>query len=202
MSVFKPIKCTSSQLSSLAIVDGQFILTTDTNEMYLDNGTKREQYCSIDNNINDFNIFYWDGQSSDINPDNITLWQKIYNNRPAIVVCPDLNRKVLFLIEYMNFAGSYNYSSIIPYYSRETTVYGSRASLKHKEVTVTMTSGKVTNVSTLKMVSGMDIEYLSTHSTSNSYGKFTPTNDMHPTTKKYVDDSIKKAIGDVLGGAY
>ena len=31
---------------------------------------------------------------------------------------------------------------------------------------------------------------------------FTPTKDMHPATKKYVDDTIKTNITDVLGGEY
>lgn len=31
---------------------------------------------------------------------------------------------------------------------------------------------------------------------------FTPTGDYNPSTKKYVDDSIKTAITDALGGSY
>lgn len=200
MSVFKPIKCTSSQLNDLSIVDGQVIFTTDTNEIYSDNNGFRSKYGSANTNINDFNIFYWDGQSSANNSDNITLWQKIYDNRPALVICTDLNRQTMFLIEYMSTSGSYYYNSIIPYYSYGTTVYGSRCDLGYKRVSVTMASAKVTNVSSLEFYSRQAINYLSTNSTH--YGSFTPTNDMHPATKKYVDDSIKTAIGDALGGSY
>lgn len=41
MALFKPYRVTSSQLSSLPILDGQLILVTDTQEMYLDNNTDR-----------------------------------------------------------------------------------------------------------------------------------------------------------------
>lgn len=202
MSVFKPIKCISSQLSNIAVIDGQLIFTTDTNEIYLDDNGFRNRYSGGDTNIkiNDFNIFYWDGKSSDINPNNIILWQKIYDNRPAIVVCPDLNRTVVFLIEYMNSSGSYYYNSIVPYYSAGTTSYGYSTRIGYQRVSITMSSGKVTAVSTLNNYIAQDIQYLSTH--ANSYGSFTPTNDMHPTTKKYVDDSIKTAIQGALGGSY
>ena len=36
MAMFKPYKILSSQLSSLPIKEGQFIITTDTAEMYVD----------------------------------------------------------------------------------------------------------------------------------------------------------------------
>ena len=36
MAIFKPYRIQSSQLNSLPIVDGQFIITTDTNQVYVD----------------------------------------------------------------------------------------------------------------------------------------------------------------------
>ena len=36
MAIFKPYKITSSQLETLPITEGQFIVTTDTNKIYLD----------------------------------------------------------------------------------------------------------------------------------------------------------------------
>ena len=36
MAMFKPYRVTSSQLNSLPIVDGQYIVVTDTNQVYLD----------------------------------------------------------------------------------------------------------------------------------------------------------------------
>lgn len=36
MAMFKPYRIQSSQLNSLPIVDGQFIITTDTNQVYVD----------------------------------------------------------------------------------------------------------------------------------------------------------------------
>ena len=39
MAIFKPYKITSSQLENLPITEGQFIVTTDTNKIYLDEST-------------------------------------------------------------------------------------------------------------------------------------------------------------------
>lgn len=43
MAIFKPYRVTSSQLNSLPIVDGQFIIVTDTNKVYVDleNNTRK-----------------------------------------------------------------------------------------------------------------------------------------------------------------
>lgn len=41
MAAFKPYRVTSSQLNSLPIVDGQFIIVIDTNQIYLDQGNTR-----------------------------------------------------------------------------------------------------------------------------------------------------------------
>ena len=197
MSVFKPIKCASSQLSSIAVVDGQLIFTTDTNEVYLDDNGFRQKYGS---NIDSSKVFYWDGKSSDVNSDNIELWQKALDNKPSIIVCTDINNNALFLIDYMPITGPYSYRSSLPYYSRGTTAYGYRHSLRHYEVSIGISSKKVTSVSGMSVATDQDIYYLTTH--ADTYGSFTPTNDMHPTTKKYVDDKIQTAIGNALGGSY
>ena len=44
MALFKPYKCTEDQLDSLPVVDGQLILTTDTNKIYMDDGDVRKIY--------------------------------------------------------------------------------------------------------------------------------------------------------------
>lgn len=43
MAKFKPYRVTSSQLNSLPIVDGQYIVVTDTNQVYVDlnNNTRK-----------------------------------------------------------------------------------------------------------------------------------------------------------------
>lgn len=51
MSVFKPIKCLSTQLSSIQVIDGQLIFLTDTNEVYLDSNGFRSKYGTEDFNI-------------------------------------------------------------------------------------------------------------------------------------------------------
>lgn len=46
MALFKPYKITSSQLNSLPIQEGQFIITTDTNKVYVDiNNSTRKEYA-------------------------------------------------------------------------------------------------------------------------------------------------------------
>lgn len=46
--------------------------------------------------------------------------------------------------------------------------------------------------------SGVDYRTL----TTNNISEYTPTNNYHPATKKYVDDAISNAITDALGGNY
>lgn len=46
MAKFKPYKILSSQLNSLPIVDGQLIVTTDTLDIYIDDGSKRTKLPS------------------------------------------------------------------------------------------------------------------------------------------------------------
>lgn len=43
MALFKPYKITSNQLASLPIVDGQFIVASDTGQMWIDEGSKRTE---------------------------------------------------------------------------------------------------------------------------------------------------------------
>lgn len=50
MSVFKPIKCLSTQLSSIQVIDGQLIFLTDTNEVYLDSNGFRSKYNDSSSN--------------------------------------------------------------------------------------------------------------------------------------------------------
>lgn len=46
MAVFKPYKVLSSQLSSLPIKEGQFIITTDTNQIFVDlSSSIRQEYA-------------------------------------------------------------------------------------------------------------------------------------------------------------
>lgn len=52
MAIFKPFKCLESQLSSLPVVDGQVIFTTDTKRIYTDIDTNRVLYSSDDDKAN------------------------------------------------------------------------------------------------------------------------------------------------------
>lgn len=44
MATFLPIRGTQSEIDATAIVDGQLLFTTDTNNIYIDNGTVRKKY--------------------------------------------------------------------------------------------------------------------------------------------------------------
>ena len=58
MAQFKPYKVLSTQLASLPIVEGQFILTTDTNELYFDKDSS--------NRIKLYNNYYTKEQLADV----------------------------------------------------------------------------------------------------------------------------------------
>ena len=47
MATFLPIRGTQSEIDATAIVDGQLLFTTDTNNIYIDNGTTRTLYRSV-----------------------------------------------------------------------------------------------------------------------------------------------------------
>lgn len=51
MAQFKPYKVLSTQLSSLPIVDGQLVIVTDTQEIYLDSNAGRILISSADTNV-------------------------------------------------------------------------------------------------------------------------------------------------------
>ena len=51
MAQFKPYKVLSTQLSSLPIVEGQLVIVTDTQEIYLDSKAGRILISSADTNV-------------------------------------------------------------------------------------------------------------------------------------------------------
>lgn len=51
MAQFKPYKVLSTQLSSLPIVEGQLVIVTDTQEIYLDSNAGRILISSADTNV-------------------------------------------------------------------------------------------------------------------------------------------------------
>lgn len=53
MAQFKPFKVSSSQLDSLPIVDGQFIIVSDTNQVYCD-VSPTERILLIEEEIKDY----------------------------------------------------------------------------------------------------------------------------------------------------
>ena len=51
MAQFKPYKVLSTQLSSLPIVEGQLVIVTDTQKIYLDSNAGRILISSADTNV-------------------------------------------------------------------------------------------------------------------------------------------------------
>lgn len=102
-----------------------------------------------------------------------------------------------------------NYTSNSPYFYftnprpfGDTTKYGiSYTNYYYYVVTLDIRNKKATQTNDYNLVLKSNQVYnlpLGVHNTS----AYTPTGDFNPSTKKYVDDSIKSAITDVLGGTY
>lgn len=207
MSVFKPIRVTESQLSSLPVIDGQLIFVTDTNKIYLDNNENRNEYnnnASFYNYIPYNNIHYSGSQEK---------WQEWINEslkHPVYIYVGDQSSndgyKQLYVLD--NITTTIELDSIIPAYDSILSSYGENSTgrsiwLYGKKLTITISNNKVTNVVLSSAESRNKPKYgINYLDTKQENGKYTPTNNYHPATKKYVDDSIKTAIGDALGGSY
>lgn len=119
MSVFKPIKCTSSQLSNLSVIDGQVIFTTDSNEIYLDNDGFRSKYNSGSSgdiplvyNIADWIGTITNGKSSIVNSSNYgwirngnAFYPNNYNKNSSNCYCEFTTTKN---IDNLKLTGTYN----------------------------------------------------------------------------------------------
>lgn len=185
-------------------INAACLATLDSAKAYVD-----EQMSHIHVDIP---VYFWDGKSSDVNPDNLELWEKIFresrgSNDSVLVVSSNGSYRGLFVIN----------AHELPNANTETLVYSlpdsifvnpttastlgytgfARGTVK---VTTASTAGEyhVTKVTSLNINTGAS---WSVFKPDNKYA-YTPTGDYNPATKKYVDDAIKKAITDVLGGEY
>lgn len=136
-------------------------------------------------------IFSWDGKSSTDNPDNLVLWQKIYDTAKE--------KTVMVYFAKSSYNGVFVFSpSSLPkngqnktYLSRVNTTNGGSSGghslfIRHINVNLSISSSTINSVSEVGQVLAED-KFLSL---DNGNGAFTPTDSYHPATKKYVDDTI------------
>ena len=164
-----------------------------------------------DNSPEAYGIFYWDGKSSGDNPDNIRLWINIFDTARLKTVLvfaakdgqSSYNYRALFIINAsdVNYAsGNHSFYSAFPYnLSSTTTSDGQHISQYRAYVTIAFTDWGPSYVPALQyQTSNTSDKFLPTNTSSNAIN-FTPTKDMHPTTKKYVDDSITEKLANITG---
>lgn len=75
MAEFKPYKILSTQLDSLSITEGQFILTTDTNTLYADISATERVIVNSDFILNSLKNYYSKDELIPITPTRVEeLW--------------------------------------------------------------------------------------------------------------------------------
>ena len=178
----------------------------------------------VDEQINNLNIhaFYdWDGEGSHINPENIKLWQDICDesatsNVIVTVSNPNTHSNNLSISDndgicvigpktFDRTASSYHaiiFFTWNGWMQGEGGPRGYAVDLLHIRADVYLEEGKVVSVTKSTAHERSSPVVLPTDDNFADYVDFTPTKDMHPATKKYVDDTIKTNITDVLGGEY
>lgn len=217
MSVFKPIKCTSSQLSNIAVIDGQLIFTTDTNEIYLDDNGFRSNYNNSNNNDNMIFTLESNSNASIIKNKGQEILNAHNIGKNCIIILQDLgeeNRPVLFLfgkstiLETFNDGSKgYKITSITDFKVANNDVLektSSRIGMFENYLTIYIFGDDSTKCQTMSLsVLTSPHDYISILETNKNYSTpYIPIYAGSPATKKYVDDSIKTAIGDALGGSY
>lgn len=174
------------------------------------NESKNNAYsCDyINNNMSgssgDERIFYWDGQSSDANPNNIELWQKVVDKSQksefVVVISKDYSsssdiNKAIFILNDKTITSSTTSKKINSFMSYGATISDANGvgfNNYMPSTQITLSNLKVTSVQKLSTYDiGASYHYLPTN--SNKVTSYEPTYDYHPASKKYVDD----AVGDI-----
>lgn len=163
---------------------------------------------SDENNLENQGIFFWDGKSSDINPDNIALWQKIYDTSKVkdVFVIESMSKKIYFINKnsISNSAGNKSIKGILYNVNVSSTVNGASLTTYTSNCTITLNSNdKISSVGSSSVSGDSSFpKWLSTKDDTTIGKDFIPTLDNHPANKKYVDDSIAAAITTTLEGSY
>jgi hypothetical protein len=152
--------------------------------------------------------FYFDGSSNPNTEEKKALWQKIYDRwhiegkGSNLYIFVGNNKWVLC---DLTFVGNYSIS-YTPVPSNTNTQYFYAMSVSGS---VSFTNGVVSNINPYFLANYKRVKIPQEYNTSapeynmfyvlgtNNTKAYTPTADYHPSTKKYVDDSISSAIGSI-----
>lgn len=152
----------------------------------------------VDNNAGSVQVFCWDGRANSSDNENLALWQKIYDSSRENGVVVSINTTVSnnqgrwsFNVNNQTLKIGTSNTLYTPFWalqSSEGQDTGAITTFYSKYVMVSVDStGSVTSVSDLGEQGIPSKSFLSTARRSNP--EFTPINDGHPATKKYVDDN-------------
>ncbi len=155
--------------------------------------------------VEEYGIFYWDGKSSDDNPSNIELWQKIIdlamNKTVSVIVGDSGATKPCFFhidsVDVNNLKSGGNVISNIVDLNNEASSDGCYTSYILKYTNIEIQNDIVTKVNAISNSKLNSNNFLPTN--KDTVKSYTPTYDYHPATKKYVDDNIKEAISKSTG---
>lgn len=186
----------------------EYILTV-TNE---DGSFDTPNLKSLSNSDND-RIFFWDGQSSNDNPDNIALWQQIIDKIQevdfVVIISKNIaqsseNHKAIFIINKNDITSSTTSKTIYSFVNNVSSTInsnlGNAIAYARASTTIKLNNLIVNNVGSINANSSSFSNFLPTN--TNVVANYIPTYDYHPATKKYVDDLIAAAITTTLEGSY
>lgn len=194
-------KTSNWSLTSTAPIDSLDSIDTD---IALSANQGRVLNEKIENSIID-NIFYWDGQSSNDNSDNLAIWQeaieKSTEKEVYIIATGKKYKTTIFRIAQgsVTTTGTFAkmYSGIIEdLWASQAADTGTGISYNMSSVQIEISDFVVTNVyamgSSVSAIHMNNTRFLPT--TGETVDSYEPTYDYHPATKKYVDDLILGAL--------
>lgn len=176
---------------------------------------------SVDNKINKAKtLFFWDGESNTVNPENLSLWQEIIDKSrtESVLVCfkksspVSYNDGQLFIVQPSDFDENTTEKTLVSFtdamagHMSSGTADGVSIKGQYVQVKLELSELQVTSVSNSTFISkenSISWKFLTTEDTHLSTDiYFIPTENNHPANKKYVDDSIESAIGQALSRSY
>lgn len=167
----------------------------------------------VDDNIQ---VYQWDGSSSSTTASNLTLWQEIYNKAKTktvmVAYIGSRNRTAVTMLGphlFDSFAGETTIKLwwIPPHTMGGVAGVNGVSNTTQSAVSKLYRDLQTDTITTVDSIQFNDTDYVYTFLPTNISSQqnpidFTPTQDMHPATKKYVDDAISNNITSALGGEY
>lgn len=159
-------------------------------------------------------IYYWNGQSSADCPDNINLFNDIFNyvitnNKPVIILADVIDigqdlENCVFTIQ-PSMLSDFNIgtskkewiNSSVMSLNTQLKVKGNCIATQQYGFSVSYENKNIIKVESIRMRTPYNSNtFLPTD--SEDVKKYEPSYDYHPATKKYVDDKVKKSVGSVI----